>query len=309
MRRDWMRRIRDIGLALLCTIAIVNVTTFDQPVMLEQPEFILAQELNEFEGIPEEIQGVWSYEGDMTSQSAILRGNQMVITDEYNGSVYYTIDVTQVEENFEVDGIEDNDNRTLYILNTNLNDYSMRYGEEEATMTTDSFYFVYDENEDILIPQPEVSFNRNAEEELAFIIQDNIVQEQPINREQLREVDAEFLVNQYHSHQEVGSEDIYLELYRDIANEYPDLNLLRNEDYEAYRDISSTIINHSELTYARLNQAGADNVLSLYQEAHTNDVSDEDLVKEIYPRIEAEIQAFHDRQLTYENSLRYGKET
>lgn len=62
-------------------------------------------------------------------------------------------------------------------------------------------------------------------------------------------------------------------------------------------------------TVARLNQAGADNVLSLYQEAHTNDVSDEDLVKEIYPRIEAEIQAFHDRQLTYENSLRYGKET
>ena len=304
-----MSRIRDIGLAFLCTIAIVNVTTFDQPVMLEQPEFILAQELNEFEGIPEEIQGVWSYEGDMTSQSAILRGNQMVITDEYNGSVYYTIDITQVEENFEVDGIEDNDNRTLYILKTNLNDYTMRYGEEEATMTTDSFYFVYDENEDMLIPQPEVIFNRDAEEELAFIIHDNLVQEQPINREQLREVDTEFLVNQYHSHQEAGSEEIYLELYRDIANEYPDLNLLRNEDYETYQDISSTIINHSELTYVRLNQAGAENVLSLYQEAHTNDVSDEDLVKEIYPRIEAEIQVFHDRQLTYENSLRYGKET
>src|SRR5699024_7528191 len=230
----------------------------------EQPEFILAQELNEFEGIPEEIQGVWSYEGDMTSQSAILRGNQMLITDEYNGSVYYTIDITQVEENFEVDGIEDNDNRTLYILKTNLNDYSMRYGEEEATMTTDSFYFVYDENEDKLIPQPEVSFNRDAEEELAFIIHDNLVQEQPINREQLREVDTEFLVNQYHSHQEAGSEEIYLELYRDIANEYPDLNLLRNENYETYSAISSIIIANSELIYGRLNQAGPDKVLSLY---------------------------------------------
>lgn len=308
MRRDWMRRIRDIGLALLCTIAIVNVTTFDQPVMLEQPEFILAQELNEFEGIPEEIQGVWSYEGDMTSQSAILRGNQMVITDEYNGSVYYTIDVTQVEENFEVDGIEDNDNRTLYILNTNLNDYSMRYGEEEATMTTDSFYFVYDENEDILIPQPEVSFNRNAEEELAYIIHDNMITEQPINREQLREVDSEFLVNRYHTHQEAGSEDIYLELYRDIANEYPDLNLLRNENYETYSAISSIIIANSELTYGRLNQAGPDKVLSLYQEAQNSASSEDVVVKEIYPSIEAEIQAFHDRQLTYENSLRYSGE-
>lgn len=303
-----MRRIRDIGLALLCTIAIVNVTTFDQPVMLEQPEFILAQELNEFEGIPEEIQGVWSYEGDMTSQSAILRGNQMVITDEYNGSVYYTIDVTQVEENFEVDGIEDNDNRTLYILNTNLNDYSMRYGEEEATMTTDSFYFVYDENEDILIPQPEVSFNRNAEEELAYIIHDNMITEQPINREQLREVDSEFLVNRYHTHQEAGSEDIYLELYRDIANEYPDLNLLRNENYETYSAISSIIIANSELTYGRLNQAGPDKVLSLYQEAQNSASSEDVVVKEIYPSIEAEIQAFHDRQLTYENSLRYSGE-
>lgn len=303
-----MRRIRDIGLALLCTFAIVNVTTFDQPVMLEQPEFILAQELNEFEGIPEEIQGVWSYEGDMTSQSAILRGNQMVITDEYNGSVYYTIDVTQVEENFEVDGIEDNDNRTLYILNTNLNDYSMRYGEEEATMTTDSFYFVYDENEDILIPQPEVSFNRNAEEELAYIIHDNMITEQPINREQLREVDSEFLVNRYHTHQEAGSEDIYLELYRDIANEYPDLNLLRNENYETYSAISSIIIANSELTYGRLNQAGPDKVLSLYQEAQNSASSEDVVVKEIYPSIEAEIQAFHDRQLTYENSLRYSGE-
>lgn len=125
-----MRRIRDIVLALLCTIAIVNVTAHDQSMTLEQPELILAQELNEFEGIPEEIQGVWSYEGDMTSQSAILRGNQMIITDDYNGSVYYTIDMTQVEENFEVDGIDDNSERTLYILNTNINDYSMRYGDE-----------------------------------------------------------------------------------------------------------------------------------------------------------------------------------
>lgn len=303
-----MRRIRDIVLALLCTIAIVNVTAHDQSMMLEQPELILAQELNEFEGIPEEIQGVWSYEGDMTSQSAILRGNQMIITDDYNGSVYYTIDMTQVEENFEVDGIDDNSERTLYILNTNINDYSMRYGEEEAAMTTETFYFVYDENEDILIPQPEVTFNRNAEEELAYIIHDNMITEQPINREQLREVDSEFLVNRYHTHQEAGSEDIYLELYRDIANEYPDLNLLRNENYETYSTISSIIIANSELTYGRLNQAGPDKVLSLYQEAQNSASSEDVVVKEIYPSIEAEIQAFHDRQLTYENSLRYSGE-
>ena len=303
-----MRRIRDIVLALLCTIAIVNVTAYDQSMTLEQPELILAQELNEFEGIPEEIQGVWSYEGEMTSQSAILRGNQMIITDDYNGSVYYTIDMTQVEENFEVDGIEDNSERTLYILNTNINDYSMRYGDEEAAMTTENFYFVYDENEDILIPQPEVTFNRNAEEELAYVIHDNMITEQPINREQLREVDSDFLVNRYHTHQEAGSEDIYLELYRDIANEYPDLNLLRNENYETYSAISSIIIANSELTYGRLNQAGPDKVLSLYQEAQNSASSEDVVVKEIYPSIEAEIQAFHDRQLTYENSLRYSGE-
>lgn len=303
-----MRRIRDIVLALLCTIAIVNVTAYDQSMTLEQPELILAQELNEFEGIPEEIQGVWSYEGEMTSQSAILRGNQMIITDDYNGSVYYTIDMTQVEENFEVDGIEDNSERTLYILNTNINDYSMRYGEDEAAMTTETFYFVYDENEDALIPQPEVTFNRNAEEELAYVIHDNMITEQPINREQLREVDSDFLVNRYHTHQEAGSEDIYLELYRDIANEYPDLNLLRNEDYETYSAISPIIIANSELTYGRLNQAGPDKVLSLYQEAQNSASSEDVVVKEIYPSIEAEIQAFHDRQLTYENSLRYSAE-
>lgn len=306
-----MKRIRDILLALVCTIIIVGVTNNDQPLALEQADFIMAQESNEFEGIPEVIQGVWSYEsaGEMVDQSVVLRGNQMIITDEYNGAIYYAVNLTQIEEKFEIDGIDDNDARTLYILNADVDDYQLRYGDAETAMTTDTFYFIYDEATDMLIPQADVQFVRDAQEELSYVIQDNLIAEQPINREQLREVDSDFIVDQYLNHEEDGSEDVYLELYRDIANDYPDLGLMRNEDYEAYMDASEIIVTYSELTFPRLNQANPAKVLELYQTVSVDGDGDyEAMVKEIYPQIEADIQSFHDRQLIYENSLRYQAE-
>lgn len=306
-----MKRIRDILLALVCTIIIVGATNDGRTSALEQPDSLTEQISNEFEGIPEEIQGVWNYESktEMVDQSVVLRGNQMIIRDEYNGSVYYTVNLTQVEKNFEFEGVEDNDERTLYILNTDVTDYQMRYGDLEQTLVTDAFYFIYDKATDTLIPQMDVEFTRDAEEELSYVVQDNLIAQQPINREQLREVDNAFIVEQHLKHEEEGSEDVYLELYRDIANDYPDLNLLRNEDYEAYLDASEIIVMYSELTFTRLNQADPAKVLALFQEVSIDGEGDyEAMVQEIYPQIESDIQTFHKRLLTYENSLKYQAE-
>lgn len=299
-----MKRIRDIVLALICTIIIVGVTAYDdQSFAFENPAQILEEQLNEFEGISGEIQGVWSVNGDLAKQSAVLRGNQMIITDESNGTIYYTVDKTQMEEAFQIDGIADNDERMLYILTIDKHEFKVRYGEDAEP--SDTFYFVYDTSEDNLISRPNLVYSREADEELTYIIQDELVTSQPINREQLRKVDNKYLVEQYYAHQEAGSRDIYLELYRDIAKDYPELNLLVQEDYEAYMKMSEILVENSELTFARLHQADPIKVLSLFQEASLNSDNQEAIVKEIYPSIEAEIQAYHERQLTYENSLRH----
>lgn len=305
-RGDSVRRVRDIILALLCTGLVVVSMFYNGPVSIENPDLIMAQEQRESEGIPQEIQGVWEYAGDgeMVSQSVILRGNQMIITDEYNGTIYYTVPSTIVAPRFEMEGVEDTPATGFYTLQTDINDYLFRYGDDLAAMAAETFYFVYDSEQDVLIPQADIHFVRNIDRERVQIIKDNLVTSQPINYEDLNDVSDELLLSLYNENQDLSEEERLLNIYRGVAEVHPNLNLLRNEAYEMYKEISQKIIDQAEIPYRRLNQAGPFYILELYQEAQEDNQTEAEIIAAIKPEIETAIQGYHDRKLKHENSLR-----
>lgn len=305
-----MRYLRDVVLALACTALIVGVTMNDVPLALENPAEMIAKQSKNIQGIPEEIQGVWADES--SNQSLILRGNQMIQSDEEFGTVYYTIHSTQIEDRFETTVIEDNESRQLFVLTIDLADYQMRYGEDEAiSLPSDSFYLVYDVETEELMNESGHQLSRDRQTEIAYIIQDELVSNQPINREQLQKVDPNFIVESYEKHQEAGNVSLLENVYWDIAIEYEDLGLLTTTDYQIYQELSQDIIKHSDLTYSRMNQADPKRVLELYQQAELENSSPElmnTIVESIFPDIEAAIQSYHNRQLIYENSLKFSDE-
>lgn len=302
-----MKSIRDILLALICTAVIVGVTMNDFPLALENPAEMISRQTKNIQGIPEEIQGVWV--DPSSGQDLTLRGNQMIQSNEVEGIVYYTVHSTQVTDQFALSAVEDNASRQLYTLSIDLADYQMRYGEEEAANLADeTTYLIYDSSSETVMTQDGNELSRDRQAEIAYIIQDDLVASQPIHREQLQAVDPDFLLRSYESQQAAGSLPLLENVYWDIAREYPDLGLLTESDYQAYQELSQAIIKHSDLTYNRMNQAGPKQVLELYQNAQaesSNGASMDELVKSIYPDIEAAIQAYHDRQLTRENSLKF----
>ncbi|XJS10694.1 hypothetical protein ACF3NG_11385 [Aerococcaceae bacterium WGS1372] len=302
-----MRYLRDILVALACTVLIVGITMNEVPLALENRSEMIGNQTKNIQGIPEEIQGVWI--DDSSKKNFILRGNQMIQSDEEHGTVYYTIHSTQIERNFETATIEDNASRQLYVLTIDLADYKMRYGEEEAaSLAGETFYLVQDSDTEELITQSGNYLSRDRQTEVAYIIQDELVSNQPINRELLQKVDLNFLLESYDKHQEAGNVPLLENVYWDIAREYEDLGLLKITDYQVYQELSQNIINHSDLTYSRMNQADPKLVLELYQQAELESENvdlTKTIVESIYPDIEAAIQSYHNRQLTYENSLKF----
>lgn len=288
-----------IFFTLLSVVGMLCQSSFNT----SNPTFIAAQTTEETT-IPTEIQGVWDYSGDGNQQRLSLRGNQMAITDDFNGTVYYTVDLIIVEPTFDFEGIEDTADTSQYTLTTDLNDYIMRYTDDPAYATTDTFYFVYDAKEDILLSQPGVTFIRNHDKEQIQIIKDNLAASQPINQEILRSVDDSFLLDNYQLLMEETEEDIWLRLYRAIADGHPDLALLRNEDYEDYQDITELIIARGQINYSRLVQANPAFVLNLYRNLSEDIEEQTEVLDKMTIEIESQIQDYHNRRLEYENSQR-----
>lgn len=298
-----MRKVHSLVLALFFTLLAVGGMLNQFSISSDNPAFIAAQTVEET-AIPTEIQGVWDYDEGGNRQSISLRGNQMTITDDFNGTVFYTVDLILVEPTFNREGIEDTPDTSQYTLKTDLNDYVMRYTDDPAYATTDTFYFVYDAKQDILMSQAGVHFQRNHDKEQVQIIKDNLTRSQPINLEMLLSVEESFLLEHYQTLMEESDQDIWVRLYRAIADNHPDLGLLRNQDYEAYQAISGPLIEIGQMTYSRLGQANPAFVLNLYRNLIQESDDSKQVFEDMLMEIESQIQDYHNRRLDYENSLR-----
>lgn len=142
-------------------------------------------------------------------------------------------------------------------------------------------------------------------------IKDNLAGVQPVNLEQLLDVDDQYLVDLHDSATTEASpgEDIWQWMYQKLAVDYPQLNLLTNEDYEAYNLAAENIVANSDYSYSDLNTALPRDILTWYNEAMA--VNNDDVqtsVEAILPQITQAREAYIARREERENDEGNGGE-
>lgn len=140
-------------------------------------------------------------------------------------------------------------------------------------------------------------------QEILVVIKDNLAGVQPINLEQLLEVDDDYLIELYNTEQanQEATDDVWNRMYQQIAVDYPQLNLLTGEDYDTYNEIANLIAANSEYSYSDLNTALPSDILDWYT---TNMTENEDAyatVEAILPNITAAREAYIERREQREN--------
>ncbi|MGO4937704.1 LPXTG cell wall anchor domain-containing protein [Fundicoccus sp. Sow4_H7] len=133
------------------------------------------------------------------------------------------------------------------------------------------------------------------EQNRVAVIKDNVAGFEPVNLEQLLEVSDRDLLDYDNIAQSQSTDvyDVWGSIYNQIAENYPHLNLLRGEDYEAYERAAEAISERSEYTYSDLNMALPRLTLERYRSAMANNEDNVDnAVAEILPAIEQTIDEY-----------------
>ncbi|XJS10626.1 LPXTG cell wall anchor domain-containing protein [Aerococcaceae bacterium WGS1372] len=137
------------------------------------------------------------------------------------------------------------------------------------------------------------------EQDTLVIIKDNLAGVQPINLEQLLEVDDHYLIDLYNTEQADTSsiDDVWRRIYQQITVDYPQLNLLTGEDYDTYNEIANLIANNSQYSYSDLNTALPSDILSWYNSYITeNEVDALTTIEAILPNITSAREAYIERR-------------
>src|SRR5699024_9902268 len=96
--------------------------------------------------------------------------------------------------------------------------------------------------------------------------------------------------------------DVWLEMYNQLAIDYPQLNLLTGEDLQAYNEAAEVISTYSEYSYSDLNTALPSDILGWYANALLENNDDEQAaVESIVPQITQARDAYIERRTEREN--------
>lgn len=137
------------------------------------------------------------------------------------------------------------------------------------------------------------------EQDTLVVVKDNLAGVQPINLEQLLEVDDRYLLDLYETVQADpnATEDVWQRIYQQIAADYPQLALLTGEDYDTYNEVANIIVANSQYSYSDLNTAFPADVLSWYNSyLLENDADEQTTVEAILPNITSAREAYIQRR-------------
>lgn len=137
------------------------------------------------------------------------------------------------------------------------------------------------------------------EQDTLVVVKDNLAGVQPINLEQLLEVDDRYLLDLYETVQADpnATEDVWQRIYQQIAADYPQLALLTGEDYDTYNEVANIIVANSQYSYSDLNTAFPADVLSWYNSYMLeNDADEQTTVEAILPNITSAREAYIQRR-------------
>lgn len=152
-----------------------------------------------------------------------------------------------------------------------------------------------------------------AELESAAQIKDQLAGLEPVNLEQLLTVSDQDLLTFFETAQTQDPSNQWQLVYDQVAANYPALNLLTGEDYEAYLRAAEAISANSaeyNYTFSDLNTALPRDILSWYQAAMTE--NEEDViatVEQILPQITAARDAYIVRRTAREDEAAQESET
>ncbi len=138
-------------------------------------------------------------------------------------------------------------------------------------------------------------------------IKQKLLNNEPINAEQLRQVPDDMLmtyVDGAKSNPLVTNEEEEIKaIYELIANYIPSLGLVIGEDYEAYQRVVDAITNQSAFTEDELKAVESKQLLEKYREIMSqNGENVGQTITTIEPWIQSEIEAYKLRETEYENS-------
>lgn len=295
-----MRHFKEIAasfIVAICVVLMVQVNqSYRQGFFISPEGMDVSSALAEVQDLPKEIQGFWTYDGDVIDQEMLLRGNQLVVRDEYAGTIYYSIE--------RVDALDDQ----VYTLHWDPDSYEDRYGAQarEDMGEPQPFVFQYNEADDTLTTENYAVFERDYMQESLLLIKTSLTENQPINQRHLTEVDEQFLYETYQTLTDSIDSDseLYQALYFAICEEYPSLELLTREDYERYGQIVQIFeSSNSRLGLMQLNQANPRKVLS-WAQAYDLQQDKEAMVQDLTPHIEEALMAYLEAEFKAQNVLR-----
>lgn len=158
----------------------------------------------------------------------------------------------------------------------------------------------------IVHAQEEETTSTEVDTQLLAEIKNNLAGVQPVNLEQLLEVEDQYLIDLYDTvttQAETDTDnDVWKTMYDQLATDYAQLNLLTGENLQAYNDAAENIVANSQYSYSDLNTALPSDILGWYNSALLENNDDiQAAVETILPQITQAREAYIVRRDEREN--------
>ncbi|MGF3195283.1 hypothetical protein [Facklamia sp. P13055] len=141
-------------------------------------------------------------------------------------------------------------------------------------------------------------YEREVNANIVNYVKDKLSTLEPVNLEQLLEVDENYLMAAYDQAQVDFDEekDQVHAIYLALSQDYAELELLTEEDYEAYLVLAEDL-EDTTYTFAELNKALPRTILENYRQLKEDEEKDETMVKDqLKKRIDEAIKAYEERK-------------
>lgn len=161
-------------------------------------------------------------------------------------------------------------------------------------------------SESNIVHAQEETTSTEVNTQLLAEIKNNLAGVQPVNLEQLLEVDDQYLIDLYDTATTQAEtdtvNDVWKTMYDQLAIDYAQLNLLTGENLQAYNDAAENIIANSQYSYSDLNTALPSDILGWYNSALLENNDDiQATVETILPQITQAREAYILRRDEREN--------
>jgi len=226
----------------------------------------------------DEIIGVWINEEK--GQTFAITGHDYIADDKK-----YLITGVDINEEEKTD---------KYVISWDTDLFIKEYGKPKS-FNPQPFIYDYNSEQDTLSNL--LTFHRKINDKQVNYIKDKLAGNEPINLEQLLQVDDQYLLAYWYK---AAAETDNLEkqlatVYQEISIDFPDLQLLTDKEYEKYQSIAKEIEDNSDYSFSDLNTALPQDIYHWYIDLD-KDISQKERIKQLLPKIKKSREQYFKRE-------------